>query len=93
MAILDDVKSVLRVDGTDFNTEINDLIASALADMVSSGVVASAAVTTDPLVKMAVMTYCKANFDSNKNSEKLQLIYEGIRDKLSLLSEYNTVTP
>lgn len=66
MALLDDVKQVCRVapNVTAYDAELNDLILSALADMgitdIKTAVLVS--VNPDPLVKRAILTYCKMNF-------------------------------
>jgi hypothetical protein len=65
MALFDDVKFYLRIDldDTSLDVEIQDLISVVKAELIDVGVnptlVGSA---TDPLIKKAITTYCKANF-------------------------------
>lgn len=65
MALFDDVKFYLRIDldDTALDGEIQDLIDAVQAELIDVGVnptlVGSA---TDPLIKKAITTYCKANF-------------------------------
>lgn len=88
MALIDDVKAVLRISSTTFNTEITDLIASAKADLGISGVVETT--ETDTLIKRAIITYCKANFGwDNPDAEKLQKSYEMLKNHLALSCDYS----
>ena len=90
MPIIDDIKIVLRISNTAFDTEITDLIASAKADLGLSGVLDDAILETDPLIKRAIITYCKANFGwDNPDSEKLQKSYEMLKGHLSLSGDYS----
>jgi len=89
VALLDDVKTVLRVTTTALDTEINDLIDTAKADLGLAGVVSEKILDTYPLIKRAINVYCKANFGwGNPDSEKLMKSYEMIKGQLSLSSEY-----
>ena len=93
MAILDDVKVALRIAATttDFDTEIQDLIDAAKADLKLAGVVADKAVDTDTLIKRAITTYCKANFGyDNPDADRLQKAYEMLKMHLTLSADYNT---
>lgn len=87
MALIDDVKKTLRISLTAHDTEITDLIAAAKADLGICGLLTIT--ETDPLIKRAIITYCKANFGwDNPESEKLQMSYESIRNHLSLSQDY-----
>ena len=93
MAILDDVKVALRIAATttDLDTEINDLISSAIADLKLAGVVADKAVDSDALIKRAITTYCKANFGyDNPDAERFWRSYESLKMHLTLSADYNT---
>jgi hypothetical protein len=90
MALIDDVKVVLRITSTAFNTEINDLILSAKADLGLSGVLDDTILDSDALIKCAITTYCKANFGwDNPDAEKLQHSYEMLRNHLTLSGDYS----
>jgi uncharacterized phage protein (predicted DNA packaging) len=88
--MLETIKDVLRVSGTDFDTEISDLISAARSDLILSGVLSAKANSdTDPLIKRAVSTYCKANFGwDNPESERFQFAYDLLKKHLCLSSEY-----
>lgn len=64
MALIDDIKLILRITNDAFNTEIEMLIAAAQADMLRVGVEEAYVNAPDenPLVKHAIACYCKANF-------------------------------
>lgn len=84
--MLNDVKLALRIMSTAFDSEILDIIASAEADLQLCGIVLKA---NDPLIKRAVVLYCKANFGTDENSEKYQKSYEMIKCSLKIAGGYN----
>ena len=87
MALIDDVKLALRVTSIDFDTEIQDLIDSAKADLQLSGVVKLD--ETDPLIKRAITTYCKANFGyDNPEADRFQRSYDLLKMHLALSADY-----
>lgn len=91
MAILDDVKLALRISSTAFDAEINDLIAGARQDLILSGIISiKAADDSDPLIKRAIVTYCKANFGyDNPDADRLNKSYDLLKNHLSLAYDYN----
>jgi hypothetical protein len=88
--LLDDVRDALRADGTDLDAEIADLIDAAKADLILSGVSAAKVVDTDPLVKRAVIVYCKAHFgyEDPNLSDRFAESYESLKHHLTLSNEY-----
>ena len=88
--MLEDVKNALRVNGEDSDNEILDLIESAKADLILSGVNKEKIVDTDPLIKRAIIVYCKANFgyENPKLSERFQQSYISLKHHLTLSAEY-----
>ena len=89
MALLDDVKIALRISAatTSFNTEINDLISAAQQDLLVAGIKVTD--TSDPLIKRAIVTYCKAHFGyDNPEAERFEKAYNAIKLHLMLSSEY-----
>lgn len=88
--MLEDIKDALRINGDDLNNEILDLIDAAKADLVLSGVKTSKVVETDPLVKRAIIIYCKANFgyDEPKIAERFEQSYISLKHHLTLSAEY-----
>lgn len=93
MALIDDVKQSLRITNTALNTEIQDLIDSAKADLELSGVLVDKIVDTDTLIKRAITLYSKSNFGlDNPDSEKYQASYLSLKTHLCLSQEYTEVT-
>ncbi len=91
--MLQDVKDALRESGDDLDTEILDLIDAAKADLILSGVHKDKVVDTDPLIKRAIIVYCKANFgyDEPKIAERFEQSYISLKHHLTLSSEYTEV--
>jgi len=94
MALIDDVKAALRVDGTEHDTEISDLIDAARQDLVLSGVSQEKANDpNDPLIKRAVIVYSRAQFEwDHPNAERLQAAYDMLKAHLSLSTDYRAAT-
>jgi hypothetical protein len=87
MSLIDDVKNELRITNTAYDTEIEDLINTAKADLSLTGLVTVD--DTDSLTKRAITIFCKANFGfDNQDSERLQKSYEMLRNHLSLSTDY-----
>lgn len=88
--MLEEVKAALRVDGFGLDSEIQGLIDAAVADLILAGVDgAIAQAMTDPLIRRAVITYCRANFDyADKSADRLQRSYEMLKSHLSMAEDY-----
>lgn len=88
--MLQDVKDALRVNGEDLNNEILDLIESAKADLILSGVNKDKVIDTDPLIKRAIIVYCKANFgyDDVNMATRFEQSYISLKHHLTLSTEY-----
>jgi uncharacterized phage protein (predicted DNA packaging) len=93
MALLDDVKLALRISSSAFDSEITDLIEAAKADLQLSGVKQEKADDdNDPLIKRAIIVYCKANFGyDNPEAERFQQSYDMLKQHLSLSYDYRVV--
>lgn len=82
MALIDDVKLILRISGNAANTEITDLIAAASADLELSGITVD---QTDTLTKRAISLYCKANFGyDNPEAGRFQKSYDMLKTHMAL---------
>lgn len=87
--IIDDVKQNLRISHNALDLEISDLVDAAKAQLVISGVTKSVLVSPDPLMKRAIILYCKANFGlDNKDSEKYQARFDSLVSHITLCPEY-----
>lgn len=84
--MLDKVKLALRIKTSAFDEEIQDLIAAALADLGIAGVITE--LGDDPLITRAVITYCKANFGSPDEYERLKASYDEQKAQLRSASGY-----
>lgn len=93
MAMLDDVKNILRVSGNNFDVELTDLIASARAELRLAGVDETLANSnTDALVKKAIMVYCKAEFGfDNQEADRFRKAFDSLKQHLTLSADYTVV--
>lgn len=82
------VKLALRITTDKFDTEIIFLIGAALADLQCTDIPNPD--ETDPLIKQAVLTYCKMNFGTPEPSEyaRLKASYDEQKAQLSMHSDY-----
>lgn len=91
--ILEDVKRELRVKNTAFDSEIQSLIDASLLDLQIPQIARNKISESDPLIKRAIILYCKANFGlENPDSEKYQKAYDNLVQKLSLSLMYKDVS-
>lgn len=93
MALIDDVKAVCRVTSTAYDAEIADLILSAFADIGITDVKPSMLVESDalnPLVKRAVLTYCKMNFGEVEDGfyDRLKASYDEQKSQMLMSSTF-----
>lgn len=75
--MLEKVKKAMRITVDAYDAELNALIAAAKADLAVSGIPADAAsMADDPLVVMAVITYCRVRFGSPADYDRLKAAYD-----------------
>ncbi|MBS4538213.1 head-tail connector protein [Clostridium sp. D2Q-11] len=89
--MIEDVKLSLRIKSNAFDAEIEGLIDAAISDLKLSGVLENKINTTetDPLIKRAVILYCKANFGyDNPHAEKFMDSYVMLKTHLTLSTDY-----
>ena len=84
--MLDKIKLALRITTAAFDTEIEDLIAAALADLGLAGI--AKLDKTDPLILRAVTTYCRANFGSPDDYDRLKAAYDEQKAQLQVATGY-----
>ena len=88
--MLSKVKQALRILNTAFDTEIQDLIDSAKADLALGGI--KKLDEADANIQRAIILYCKAEFGlENKDSDKYMKSYMYLKSRLSLSKEYLNV--
>lgn len=92
--LLEKVKLTLRITEDTFDAEITDLINACLSDLGVAGVSTDmlADVYTDPLIIMAVKTYCRAHFGEPDEYERLKASYDEQKAQLSMYSGYTVWT-
>lgn len=93
--MLERVRLALRNPPEELNDEITDLIEAARNDLIRSGVsLEKANDDDDPLIRKAIVTYCKAYFGLDDKEtvpvkEMYMKSYEKIKQELSLTGDYN----
>lgn len=81
------VKRALHLSTDAYDEEIQELIQAALADLrVTAGVTTET--ENDPLVIMAVKTYCRAHFGSPDDYAQLATSYESQKGALRIATGY-----
>jgi len=87
MALIDDVKTALRITNTEFDGEITGLINACKSDLQQSGLYVID--ETDPLIERVIILYCKANFGyDNPDADRLQQSYDMLKNHLSMSADY-----
>lgn len=86
--MLDLVKMALRVSTDAFDEELKMLIRAAFLDLTTAGVDLFTAADSTDLVKMAVCTYCKANFGDPDDADRLRKSYDMQKAQLSMKTGY-----
>ena len=85
------VKLAMAITVTDYDMELNDLIAAACADLKSNGIKVDAlAEAFDPLLLQAVKTYCRAMFQSPADYDKLLDSYNMQKGHMMHCTGYTT---
>lgn len=88
--LLDQVKLSLRLKTDMFDKdEILPLIEACILDLYTSGVDEYKITEDNPLVKRAIILYCKANFGFNEDAERYNKSYQMVKEKLALSGGYN----
>lgn len=83
--IVQKTRNALRITTDAYDSEITDLLSAAQADLGIAGINVD---FTNPLVLRAAIVYCKANFGSNPDSDRLQQSYESLKTYMSLDDEF-----
>lgn len=86
-AFINSVKMALRISTNAFDSEIYDLIEAGKADLNIPGINAD---VTKPLVKRALVTYCRLNFGQPDDYDRLKASYDEQKKQLLMCSEYNS---
>ena len=81
MQMLDDVKLALRITTDAFDSELTDLILAAQSDLGIAGV--TNIETSDTIVKRAIITYCRVNFGTPDDYDRMKRSYDEQKAQLS----------
>ena len=84
--MLEKVKLALRITTDALDSEIQDLIDAALADLGIAGV--TTITETDPLIVRAVTTFCRVNFGQPDDYDKLKYSYDEQKAQLQVATGY-----
>ena len=84
--MLEKVKMALRIKTNAFDEEINDLINAALADLAAAGITSQD--KEDPLIIRAVVTFCRANFGSPADYDKMKASYDEQKAMMQMATGY-----
>ena len=90
MTTLEAVKLALRIVTAAFDSELNDLIAAALIDLKQAGI--SNLDQTDPMIRRAIVTFCKLNFGQPDDYDRLKRSYDEQKAQLGMATGYTTWT-
>ena len=85
--MLNQVKLALRVTTDAYDTELNALIAAAIKDIGITGVDADT-LQSDPLITQAIKTYCRLNFGSPADYDRLKRSYDEQKAQLMTATGY-----
>lgn len=81
-AMLNKVKTSLRITTTELDDELNDIIEACKADLKLAGI--NNIRESDPLIIRAVIIYAKANFSFSADNNKFQQIYDALKCSLRM---------
>ena len=71
---------------TAFDKEIEDLISAAKMDLKIAGIKSD--LENDPLIIRAIITYCKINFGTPSDFERLRVSYDEQKAQLQMADGY-----
>ena len=88
MTMLDYVMMALRLSSEAYEPELLDLIDAAKIDLGIAGVEVPS--TMDPIVRRAIITYCKVHFSGSADDDydRLKKSYDEQKAQLSMASGY-----
>lgn len=89
---LEKVKVAMRRSGVNvgLDAEIVDLIETCLADLGIAGVNGTNAIISDPLIRLAYITFCKLHDGEPDDYDRLKKSYDEQKAQLSTSSGYTT---
>lgn len=86
--MLELVKKAVRITNSHFDDELKLEIESCKLDLINSGVAKSLIINENPLIKQAIILYCKANFGfDNQEADRFARSYELLKTSLTFLTD------
>lgn len=85
MAMLESVKKAMRITSDAFDDELQLLIDAALLDMKLAGIITD---SQDALITRAVITYCRCNFGTPEDYDRLKASYDEQKKQLWMATGY-----
>lgn len=85
--MLANVKAAMRITVTAYDAEITSLINAAVLDLGIAGITVPDAI--DALVTRAIITYCRCNFGSPDDYDRLKAAYDEQKAQLQMSSNYH----
>lgn len=90
MTILQAVKMALRISTDAFDAELTELIEAGQADINHAGVFNLD--PDDPLVRRAIITYCRLNFGQPDDYDRLKRSYDEQKAQMGMATGYTRWT-
>jgi hypothetical protein len=89
---LEKVKTAMRRAGVHekLDAEIVDLINACMVDLSIAGVNGTKAILTDPMIRLAFITFCKMHDGEPDEFDRLKRTYDEIKAQLSMSTGYTT---
>lgn len=91
MAVLDSVKTALRIMTSAYDSELTDLIGAALVDLGFAGIIDDVLADADSApaaVRQAMITYCKMSFGAPEDYDKFKASYDEQKAQMATATGY-----
>lgn len=85
MAMLESVKKAMRISSDYYDDELQLLIDAAMLDLQLAGIITD---SEDALIKRAVITYCRVNFGTPEDYDRLKASYDEQKKQLWMATGY-----
>lgn len=89
--MLELVKTSLRISGTAFDAELTMLIQACMAELTGMNVIVDVDTSgnpTSPMVKSAVVAFCKWRFGNHEDKDDWRQVYQTMLAQLKTMTGY-----
>lgn len=86
--MLNDIKKILGINNTQFDTILQTFIDAGIKDLIESGIVQSKVVVTDPLIYSALISFVLSMMDTYEYRELSANAYALQKDQLRHYTDY-----